>query len=68
MAVFWVVALCSLVEGYTSTRLHGTTTQNTAIFILTAVRTSNAIKLLFMVNAEKHVTDHLLFCKAKFSE
>jgi hypothetical protein len=46
MAVFWVVAPCSLVEVYahtlvTSTRLHGATIQKTAIFILTAVRTSN---------------------------
>jgi hypothetical protein len=62
MAVFWVVAPCSLVEVYqcfrgpcclhhqgalmmeaakTSTRLHGAATQKTAIFILTAVRTSN---------------------------
>jgi hypothetical protein len=39
IAVFWVVAPCSLVES--STRLHGATTQKTAIFILTAVRTSN---------------------------
>jgi hypothetical protein len=38
IAVFWVVAPCSLV---TSTRLHGATIQKTAIFILTAVRTSN---------------------------
>jgi hypothetical protein len=34
MAVFWVVAPRSLVE-------HGATTQKTAIFLLTAVRTSN---------------------------
>jgi hypothetical protein len=33
MAVFWVVAPCSLVDG--------ATTQKTAIFVLTAVRTSN---------------------------
>jgi hypothetical protein len=32
MAVFWVVALCSLVEVY-STTLHGVTTQKTAIFL-----------------------------------
>jgi hypothetical protein len=36
MAVFWVVAPCK-----SSTRLHGATTQKTAIFILTAVKTSN---------------------------
>jgi hypothetical protein len=36
MAVFWVVAPCSLVEVY-----HGATTKKAAIFILTAVRTSN---------------------------
>jgi hypothetical protein len=68
MAVFWVLAPCSLVEvcqrfrgpcclyhlgddssrqqgplkrWQTSTRLHGATTQKTAIFVLTAVRTSN---------------------------
>jgi hypothetical protein len=51
IAVFWVVAPCSLVEGYQrfrgpcclhhQGRLHGATTQKTAIFILTAVRTSN---------------------------
>jgi hypothetical protein len=35
IAVFWVVAPC---------RLHGATTQKTAIFILTAVRTSNPTK------------------------
>jgi hypothetical protein len=35
MAVFWVLS---------STRLHGTTTQMTAIFVLTAVRTSNRTK------------------------
>jgi hypothetical protein len=37
IAVFWVVAPCSLVVVYqrwlTSTRLHGATTQKTAIFI-----------------------------------
>jgi hypothetical protein len=38
IAVFWVVAPCSLVEVY------GATTQKTAIFILTAVRTSNPTK------------------------
>jgi hypothetical protein len=38
IAVFWVVAPCSLVVVY---QLHGATTQKTAIFILTAVRTSN---------------------------
>jgi hypothetical protein len=36
MAVFWVVAPCSLVEFY-----ERATTQKTAIFILTAVKTSN---------------------------
>jgi hypothetical protein len=47
IAVFWVVAPCSLVEVYQRFRgpccLHhqGATTQKTAIFILTAVRTSN---------------------------
>jgi hypothetical protein len=47
MAVFWVVAPCSLVEIYQRFRgrgcLHhqGVTTQKTAIFVLTAVRTSN---------------------------
>jgi hypothetical protein len=52
MAVFWVVAPCSLVEVYQrfrgpcclphqGVRLHGATTQKTAIFVLTAVRTSN---------------------------
>jgi hypothetical protein len=57
IAVFWVVAPCSLVEVYQRfrgpcclhhppssshpTTLHGATTQKTAIFILTAVRTSN---------------------------
>jgi hypothetical protein len=41
MAIFWIVAPCSLVEVYplVSTRLHGATNQNTAIFILAAVRT-----------------------------
>jgi hypothetical protein len=34
MAVFWVVVLCSLVKVYRRFRLHGATTQNTAIFIL----------------------------------
>jgi hypothetical protein len=41
MAVFWVVAPCSLVEGKL---LHGPTTQKTAIFVLTAMRTSNPTK------------------------
>jgi hypothetical protein len=54
MAVFWVVAPCSLVELYQRFRgpcclhhqgdessLHGATTQKTIIFILTAVKTSN---------------------------
>jgi hypothetical protein len=49
MAVFWVVASCSLVEVYQRFRgpccLHHQgdrpSTQKTAIFILTAVRTSN---------------------------
>jgi hypothetical protein len=49
MAVFWVVAPCSLVEVYQRFRgpccLHHqgdlATTQKTAIFVLTAVRTSN---------------------------
>jgi hypothetical protein len=45
MAVFWVVAPCSLVEVYQRFRgpccLHhlGATSQKTAIFVLTAVRT-----------------------------
>jgi hypothetical protein len=44
MDVFWVVAPCSLVDfyyyffWYKSGRLHGATTQKTAIFVLTAVR------------------------------
>jgi hypothetical protein len=44
MAVFWVVALCSLVEVYQRFRdpcCQAATTQKTAIFVLTAVRTSN---------------------------
>jgi hypothetical protein len=45
IAVFWVAAPCSQVEVYQCfrgpTRIHGATTQKTAIFILTAVRTSN---------------------------
>jgi hypothetical protein len=49
MAVFWVVAPCSLVDVYQRFRgpccLHHqgliATTQETAIFVLTAVRTSN---------------------------
>jgi hypothetical protein len=47
IAVFWVVAPCSLVEVYQRFRgpcclqRQGATTQKTAIFILTAVRTSN---------------------------
>jgi hypothetical protein len=49
IAVFWVVAPCSLVE--TSTRLHGATTQKTTIFILTAVRTSNLTEYR---NATRH--------------
>jgi hypothetical protein len=53
MAVFWVVAPCSLVEVYHRFRgpccLHhqddrGATTQKTAIFVLTAVKTSNPIE------------------------
>jgi hypothetical protein len=36
MAVFWVVAPCRLVEVY------GVTPQKTAIFVLTAVRTSKS--------------------------
>jgi hypothetical protein len=49
MTVFWVVALCSLVEVYKRFRgtccLHhqGDDTQKTAIFILSAVKTSNFI-------------------------
>jgi hypothetical protein len=40
-AVFWVVAPCSLtdVSEVLADRLHGATTQKTAFFILTAVRT-----------------------------
>jgi hypothetical protein len=38
MAVFWVVAPCTLVEGKL---LQGAKTQKTAIFVLTAVRTSS---------------------------
>jgi hypothetical protein len=47
MAVFWVVAPCSLVEVYERLRgsccldHHGATTQKTASFVLTAARTSN---------------------------
>jgi hypothetical protein len=55
MAVFWVVPPCSLAEVYRrfrgpccfhhrgdrQTRLHGATTQKTAIFILATVRTSD---------------------------
>jgi hypothetical protein len=37
MAVFWVVA----------TRLHGATTQKTAICVLTAVRTSNPTNRIY---------------------
>jgi hypothetical protein len=33
MAVFWVVAPCSLVEVYQVYQLHGATTQKTAIFL-----------------------------------
>jgi hypothetical protein len=57
IAVFWVVAPCSLVEVYQrfrgpcshqqQTTLHGATTQKTAIFILTAVRTSNPTQIMF---------------------
>jgi hypothetical protein len=51
MAVFWVVAPCSRADFWkTSTRLHGVTTQKTAIFILTAVRTSNlTVDILILV-------------------
>jgi hypothetical protein len=63
MAVFWVVAPCSLVEVYqlppdytVSTRLHGTTTQNTAIFVLTAVRTSNPTNFLWFCLHIKYCT------------
>jgi hypothetical protein len=48
MTVFWAVAPCSLVEvlaplkcRYTSTRLHGATTQNTAILLYGSVRTED---------------------------
>jgi hypothetical protein len=44
MAVFWVVVPCSLKRRWTYTRLHGATTQKTAIFILAAVRTSSTTK------------------------
>jgi hypothetical protein len=39
MTIFWDVAPCSLVD--TSTRLHGTTSQKTVIFIFTAMRAWN---------------------------
>jgi hypothetical protein len=72
MAVFWVVAPCSLVEVYQRFRgpccLHHqgyewfiATTQNTAIFILTAVRTSNptsSFVILLVCNNP--------FCRADF--
>jgi hypothetical protein len=41
MAVFWVVAPCSLVDFYQTIRPPGATTQKIAIFVLTAVRTSS---------------------------
>jgi hypothetical protein len=46
MAVFWVVALCSPVEAYVSEVLAASIiraiiTQNTAVFILAAVKTSD---------------------------
>jgi hypothetical protein len=40
VAVFWVVVPCRLVQVY-HTSLHGATTQKTAIFILTAVKTAS---------------------------
>jgi hypothetical protein len=69
MAVFWVVAPCSLVEVYQRFRgethrpddggskdlwnfgkllpdYNGASTQNTAIFVLTAVRTLDPMKLV----------------------
>jgi hypothetical protein len=57
MAVFWVVALCSLVDVYQ--RFRGTyasniraitTTQKTAVFILGAMRTLNPSKAQFIVS------------------
>jgi hypothetical protein len=48
MAVFWVGLIVLMMEAArisetleTSIRLYGATTQKTAIFVLTAVRTSN---------------------------
>jgi hypothetical protein len=59
MWLFWDVAPCSLVEFYqcfkgvcclhqTSTRLHGTTSQKTIIFILASMRTWNLINCIFI--------------------
>jgi hypothetical protein len=51
MAVFWVVAPCSLVEVYQRFRgpccLHHQGDEYPSIFVLTAVRTSNPTKSLY---------------------
>jgi hypothetical protein len=49
MAVFWVVAPCSLVEVYQRFRGPCCLHQKTAIFILAAVRTSNLTYILAYV-------------------
>jgi hypothetical protein len=48
MAVFWVVAPCSLVEVY---QRFNATTQKIAIFVLAAVRTSNPTQAKHRINS-----------------
>jgi hypothetical protein len=40
---------------HTSARLHGATTQKTAIFVLTTVRTSNPTKVTLLIQSAKSV-------------
>jgi hypothetical protein len=66
MAVFWVVAPCSLVEVYRRFRgpcclHHGPDDQKTAIFVLTAVRTSNDVRKTEMNTAEPLVHESSSF-------
>jgi hypothetical protein len=83
IAVLWNVAPCSLVAVYRrfrgarwlsyqgDIRLHGATIQNTAIFILAAVRTSNSTRLKsgryeMKVWLEFHYTNSFLKCSLHF--
>jgi hypothetical protein len=75
MAVFWVVAPCSMIEVYrcfrgacclhhqgeTYTRLYGATTKKTAVFIIAAVRNFTILVLCGTQWVVTVFTEHILF-------